>query len=171
MANSVDGKVRPQEFQKDPLGGTPTVVVDADVELGNTVIKTSAPTTYGDRVPVTVKVTMATGGSTAGDMLAWKNPTGGNIIVTHFAIDVTTVSSGAATIDAGVAANGTTSSDTLVDGASIQTTARVIDNVKDAGTNGTSAQKMTSTQYITCSEASGDTTGFAGAAYITYVRA
>lgn len=119
------------------------------------------------RVPQVARVALAAV-DTAGGVFAWANPTGGSIIVTGVAIDVTTVSSGACTIDVGVAANATTLSDTIIDGASTATTARVIDHVKDAGTNGTAAQKCTSTQYVTGSVASGASAGIVGFAYITY---
>ena len=119
------------------------------------------------RLPQVARVALAAV-DTAGGVFAWANPTGGSIIVTGVAIDVTTVSSGACTIDVGVAANATTLSDTLVDGASTATTARVIDNVKDAGTNGTSMQKATSSQFVTGSVATGASAGIVGFAYITY---
>jgi len=117
--------------------------------------------------PVTVRVPIAAA-DTAGGVFAWANPTGASIIIKSLAIDVTTVSTGACTIDCGVAANGTTLSDTLIDGASTASTARVIDNIKDAGTNGTSIQKCTSSQYVTGSVASGASAGIVGFAYITY---
>ena len=119
------------------------------------------------RLPQVARVALAAV-DTAGGVFAWANPTGGTIIVTGVAVDVTTVSSGACTIDVGVANNGTTLSDTLIDGASTATTARVIDHVKDAGTNGTAAQRCTSTQFVTGSVASGASAGIVGFAYITY---
>lgn len=134
-----------------------TVVWEAGVQSSSAVTKT----------PVTVRVALAAV-DTAGGVFAWANPTGGSILITSIAVDVTTVSSGACTIDCGVAANATTLSDTLIDGASTATTARVIDNIKDAGTNGTSIQKATSSQYVTGSVASGASAGIVGFAYITY---
>lgn len=106
-------------------------------------------------------------GVAAGDILAWANPTGASIIVTGLVLDVTTGSSGASTIDCGIAANGTTLSDILIDGVS-GATAGALDHLKNAGTNGAGAGKATSSQYVTCSEASGDTTGLVGYAYIYY---
>lgn len=119
------------------------------------------------RLPQVARVALAAV-DTAGGVFAWANPTGGTIIVTGVQVDVTTVSSGACTIDVGVAANGTTLSDTIIDGASTATTARVIDDQKDAGTNGTGAQRCTSSQYVTGSVASGASAAIVGYAYITY---
>lgn len=105
---------------------------------------------------------------TAGGVFAWANPTGSTVMITGLAVDVTTVTSGACTIDCGVATDGTTLSDTLIDGASTATTARVIDNIKDTGTNGTSMQRCTSSQYVTGSVASGASAAIVGYAYIYY---
>lgn len=104
---------------------------------------------------------------TAGGVLGWTNPTGGSIIVTEIILDVTTASSGASTIDCGIATNATTLNDTLIDGVSGAAIA-VLDSVEDQGTNGAGATKATTTQAVTCSEASGDVTGIAGFAYIFY---
>ena len=110
-----------------------------------------------------VAMTAATG---AGGALAWGNPTGGRIVVTSLVIDITT-GSGTATIDAGVAANGTTSSDLLIDGHSTAT-AVTINSANHNGTNGEMARALTSSQYVTGS-ITGTIGSFAGVAYITYV--
>ena len=104
---------------------------------------------------------------TAGGVLGWANPTGGSIIVDKVVLDVTTASTGASTVDCGIAANATTSSDVLIDGVSGNSIA-LLDNIEDQGTNGKSSGKVTSSQAVTCSEASGDVTGLVGYAYIYY---
>lgn len=104
---------------------------------------------------------------TAGGVLGWANPTGGSILVTKIVLDVTTASTGASTIDCGIGTNATTSSDVLIDGVSGGSIA-VLDNIEDQGTNGKSSGKASSTQAVTCSEASGDVTGLAGYVYIYY---
>ena len=120
------------------------------------------------RLPQVARVALAQV-DTAGGVFAWANPTGGTIIIQSVAMDVTTVSSGACAIDVGVAANATTSSDTIIDGASVATTARVVDDQKDAGTNGTGAQRCTSSQFVTASVSGGGASaGLVGFAYITY---
>ena len=100
-------------------------------------------------------------------MLSWANPAGASIIVHHIALDITTQSTGASTIDVGVAANGTTSSDTLIDGVS-GAAAGVFNSATNAGSNGSMSRKLTSTQFITASQASGAVAGLVGSAYITW---
>lgn len=109
-------------------------------------------------------------GTTAGGCLSLANPEGVDLIVTRLVLDITTPSTGAATVDAGIAANGTTSSDILIDGASVATAAKVLDNINDAGTNGKARQKWTSGQFLTIT-ASATLAGLVGNAYIEYIRA
>ena len=106
-------------------------------------------------------------GNTAGSLLAWANPEGVPIMVTRFILDITTPATGAATADFGVAADGATSSDTLVDGVDIGSAAIVADNIDGGGTNGKSFAKMTASQYITGSQ-SASSVGLVGNAYIEY---
>jgi len=118
------------------------------------------------RSPKVVKVALAAV-RTAGGVLAWANPEGVAIIVTRLVIDITTAGT-SGTANFGVAANGTTSSDNLMDGVSVTGTG-AFDNVENQGTNGKSAVKMTSSQFITGSEdAASDVTGLVGSAYIEY---
>lgn len=111
-----------------------------------------------------VALAAAAGG---GGVLAWANPEGATIIITRVMLHLTT-GVAAQTADVGVAANGTTSADNLLDGVSIATNNSILDNVEDQGTNGTSRQLMTSTQFITAT-ASGTPTGLVGNAYIEYI--
>lgn len=104
---------------------------------------------------------------TAGGVFAWANPTGGSIIVTRVAVNVTTASSGACTVDVGVAADATTLNDTIIDGVSVAATG-CKDSQKDAGSNGAGMAQVTSTQYVTGSVASGASSGLVGFAYIYY---
>lgn len=135
--------------------------------LAGDIIVEDANATSGAPVVRTARVTM-TAATGAGGALSWQNPTGGRIVVTSLVIDITTAS-GTATIDAGVAANGTTSSDTLIDG---KTTAAavVISSIDDGGTNGLAARALTSSQFVTGS-ITGTIGSFAGVAYISYVPA
>jgi len=121
------------------------------------------------KVPVTVRVALSAAADTAGAILAWANPTGGSIIVTRVVFDVTTASTGACTVDVGVAANATTSNDTIMDGLDVNTAAGTFDNIENQGTNGKSAVKVTSSQYVTASRASGAVAGMVGFAYITFM--
>ena len=106
--------------------------------------------------------------TTAGGVLSVANPEGDAVIVTGIYLDVTTASSGAATVDAGIAANGTTSADNLIDGASVASIA-VVSNRDNAGTNGKQALRWNSDQFLTIT-ASATTAGMVGTAYVTYVR-
>lgn len=105
---------------------------------------------------------------TAGGVLAWANPTGGSILVQRVILDVTTKATGACTLDVGVAADGTTLNDTLLDGVDVGTAAGVFDNIENQGTNGVAAKKVTSSQYVTASKATGAAAGLVGYAYIHY---
>ena len=106
--------------------------------------------------------------ATAGGVLSVANPENTSILVDRVILDVTTAATGAATIDVGVAADGTTSSDTLLDGLDVNTATGTFDNIDSQGTNGNSVVKVTSSQFITASEATGDVTGLVGKYYIRY---
>lgn len=116
------------------------------------------------KVALTAATTTAAGG-----VLSLANPEGAAIILTRLVLDITTNSTGAATVDAGIAADGSTSSDNLIDGQSVATAAKVLDNVSDGGTNGKARQKWGATQYLTIT-ASATTVGMVGNAYIEYIR-
>lgn len=104
-----------------------------------------------------------------GAVLSVANPEGIDLLITRFILNVTTQSSGAATVDAGIAANGTTSNDTLIDGKSVAT-AGVFDNIEDQGTNGKSTVKWGASQYLTVT-ASATVAGLVGEALIQYIPA
>lgn len=89
------------------------------------------------------------------------------VLVTRVVLDITTASTGACTIDVGVAANATTLNDTLIDGQSLAAIA-VLDNIENQGTNGVATRKLGATQFVTGSVASGASAGVAGFAYIYY---
>ncbi len=105
----------------------------------------------------------------AGGILAWKNPEPGAIIVTRLIVDATTKATGACTADFGVAANGTTSNDSLIDGLDVGTAAVLADNLGNGGTNGKARQKVAAGSYVTGSVASGASAGLVGSALIAYV--
>lgn len=105
--------------------------------------------------------------TTGGGVLSLANPEGRDLYVTRLILNVSTESAGAAAVDAGIAANGTTSSDILIDGLSVAT-AGVFDNGKNGGTNGKLGQKWGASQYLTIT-ASADATGLVGEAIIEYL--
>lgn len=110
----------------------------------------------------------ATTGTTGGGALSLANPEGQKLIVTSLVIHVTDASDGAATVDAGIAANGTTSADNLIDGASMAATG-AFDNITDKGSNGKSRQEWGASQYLTIT-ASATLAGMVAFAYIQYLR-
>jgi len=124
------------------------------------------------REPITVRLALATG-ATGGGVLAWQNPHDSAIIITRLVLDVTTKTTAACTVDAGSAANGTTSSDNLINGLDIGTAIGTFDNVSDGGTNGKARQKLAAkggaADYLTVSQASGAIAGLVGYAYVTYI--
>jgi hypothetical protein len=124
---------------------------------------------FGAHQPKVVRVALAAV-DTAGGVFAWANPEGESIIVTRLLLDITTKTTGACTLDCGVAANGTTLNDTLIDGLDANAATGLFDNVTNKGTNGLPQVKVTSTQYITGSVASGASAGIVGYAYITYIK-
>lgn len=119
-----------------------------------------------DRGTFHADLTAATG-TGGGAVLSLANPEGVDIYVTRLILNVATQSAGAAAVDAGIAANGTTSADNLIDGKSVAT-AGVFDNIKDAGTNGKAGQKWGAGQFLTIT-ASATTAGMVGEALIDYV--
>ena len=104
----------------------------------------------------------------AGDHgFSWANPEGEDIMVTDFILDITTEATGSATMDIGVAANGTTASDTLLDGVNVGAAAILASSDVSGGTNGLGAVKMSSSQYITA-DASASVAGLVGSFYVKY---
>lgn len=78
-----------------------------------------------------------------------------DIVIHNAFLRITTASTGASTLDIGVAANATTASDNLFDGQS-GTPAGVF---LPGGTNGRAGRVLTAGQAITVTEASGDVNG------------
>jgi len=102
-----------------------------------------------------------------GGMLSVANPLGVPLIILDMIVDVTTQATGAATADVGVAANGTTSSDTILDGIDIGTGVNIFNPANDGGTNGKKIRKWAITEFVT-GTASLDSTGLVGKAHIKY---
>lgn len=98
---------------------------------------------------------------------AWKNPEGEDIIVTGFYLDVTTAATGTPTVDVGVAANGTTTSDTILDACAVGDAADISSPIQESGTNGKAIVKMSSTQFITV-DGSASLAGMVASFYVKY---
>ena len=116
------------------------------------------------KVALTAATTTAVGG-----VLSVVNPTGVDVMITRLLLNVTTQSTGAASVDIGVDDDGATNSDTLIDGLSVAT-AGLYDNIENQGTNGKSAVRWPAGYYLV-GTASATTAGMVGYAYIewTYV--
>ena len=106
----------------------------------------------------------------AANLTLWTAPAAA--IILRVLLDVTTVATGAATVDIGyTATTATTSSDTLLDGIDANAAIALFDSMNaalDTGANAL-AQKAASAKWITADEASGDTTGMVAVAYIFYI--
>lgn len=104
-----------------------------------------------------------TEGDGAGVIASCANPLGVDCYIKRALLVVTTPSTAAAAVDAGVAAAIGTSNDQLFDGKSVAT-AGVFDNQNDTdnGTNGLVGLFWDADNFLTIAEASGDVTGLVG---------
>jgi hypothetical protein len=108
----------------------------------------------------------------AANLTLWTAPA--KSIILRVLLDVTTVATGACTVDIGyTATSATTSSDTLLDGIDVNAATGLFDSMNaalDTGANA-KAQLAASGKWITADSASGDATGLVANAYIYYVLA
>lgn len=105
-----------------------------------------------------------------GGLAAIANPEGVDLIITRCVLNVITAAGSAITADIGVAANGSTSADNLLDGVSINTAVSQ-DNISQAGTNGKATQKWTTTQYVTATpSADPAASALVGTLLLEYIR-
>jgi len=103
-----------------------------------------------------------------GDALNLLNPEGADLIITRFIINITTAATGVATVDAGVAATGTSDAD-LIDEADVGSAAAIFDNFDDQGTDGQSVLHWDSDEYLTVTP-SATLAGMVGTYYVEYIR-
>ncbi len=103
------------------------------------------------------RIQLGNAGAAAADMAAVLNPCGEEMLITFAALNITTASTGASTIDVGVAGTAV-SADNLIDGHS-GATAGVF---AAKGSNGLLVKIWAADGYVTVSEASGDVAGLAG---------
>ena len=106
---------------------------------------------YQDGVKI-VNGVLASGNADAW-AFSWQNPEAVEIIVLRVLANVTTAGgTGSSVLDVGTAANATTASNNLIDGADLNADA-LYDNITDGGTNGKSRQRMDAkggtTDYVT----------------------
>lgn len=116
-------------------------------------------------IELAYNLTAATG-TTAGGVAAIANPFGVDLIIINSLVDIQTAATTATnTFDIGIAANGTTTSDTLYDG---QVTSAGLKST--GGTNGALPRKWTTTQYVT-GTASATLVGMVAVLHLVCVRA
>lgn len=92
-------------------------------------------------------------------------------IIQRVMLDVTTVATGACTLDIGYHVTTLTTSDTLLDGIDVNGATGLFDSMNaalDTGANA-KAQKAASGGFITLDEKTGDATGMVANAYIQYI--
>jgi hypothetical protein len=108
--------------------------------------------------------------TTGGDALNLANPEGEDLIITRFIINVTTPATGAANVDAGVAAAGA-SNDELLDGVDVGSAAILKDNIEEAvdGNVAAAVVEWPSDEYLTVTP-SASLAGLVGSYYIEYIR-
>lgn len=137
-------------------------------------------TCYGN--PVTVAVTSSTikatqvvplvgnASTSGGGIASWTPPQGGaGIVVTRCTVNITTKSTGAANLSAGVAANATTSATNLITASAVGGAAVVLDSINLQITATTpTAVAMASGSAVTFT-GSATTVGMVGTAYIEYL--
>lgn len=131
------------------------------------------------RKVIVERVKLAASDSAAG-VFTWEGPKVGTsytlVVVRRVILAVETGSTGACTINVGTAANSSTSSDTLIDGADVSGDYTSLDNIKDKGTNGKEVALVgdasgAALPWITGSVATGASAGLVGTAQIEYVVA
>jgi hypothetical protein len=126
------------------------------------------PASGDGALPKIAKVALEQASGNAG-VLSWQNPEPVGILAA-VVVDITTAQS-AQTVDVGVDGDGTGTSDTLLDGASLAT-AGAISSFANAGTNGAAFRKLDAkggtNDFITAT-ASGTPSSLVGYAYIVYV--
>ena len=106
--------------------------------------------------------TLAASDAVAG-VFQLENTYGSDLVVDRAIIHITTATAGACTIDIGVASDGVTSADNLLDGID-GTSTGATDNIKsmDDGSNGRSVMTWRSGEFINASRATGATAGLVG---------
>lgn len=109
------------------------------------------------------------GDTLASAKISTANPFGYSVMILGAFLQITTESTGASTVDIGVAADAVTSSDLLIDGLSMAT-AGLFTNAEDAGTNGEVSQLWTSSTFLNVTEASGAAEGMVGTLKVLCVR-
>jgi hypothetical protein len=129
------------------------------------------PDTGNNRVVPAGRIagSLSAAADTGGAIFAVANPCTGAWLVGPVFVTTTTKSTGVCTVDIGVAANGTTLNDGLIDGLDVGTgVVTNANNYANAGTNGKAAQQGAAGTYLTASTASGNIAGAVGTYSATF---
>lgn len=154
MANSGGGAFLPSEVSINGMipgtafGGSGVVVKTAVVQINGN----------------------ALAGMTSG-IQAWQNPEAVDILIHRVILDVTTVATGACTLDVGyTATSAATTSDTFLDGVDVNSAIGVFDSMNAALDSGANAncQKAAIGKWVTIDEKTGDAEGMVATLYIQY---
>lgn len=131
-------------------------------------VTVSATTSQGRAVAVVPLV--GTTATTGGAIGSWTPPMGGTgIIIERCIANVTTKSTGAANLSAGVAANATTSATNLITASAVGSAAVLLDSLTlQVAATAALALLMTANQSVTFT-GSASTAGLVGTAYIEYL--
>lgn len=121
-------------------------------------------TSYNGAAIVSVKKTLTA--AATGTQGGWQNTTGYDLMAC-VQLDVTTASTGAATLDIGVGATDVTG-DKLIDGVDVNAAAGVF--ASPSGTNGRAWQKVPAGYFVSAFRASGDPSGMVADLYVTYYQ-
>lgn len=144
-----DGTVRWQDGEHNDL-----------IMLGGTSVKYKAV--------MTAQITLADA-DTGGGVFAWANPHSEDIVVEGVYLDITTVATGACTLDVGTTpTSATTVSDNLIDGIDVNSATGLFDNSDNSGTNGKFSQRLASGKWVTGSKKTGAAADIAGEAFVKY---
>ena len=126
-----------------------------------------APATH--RIPKCLVVNIAgVVATTGGGIASVANPEGVPILIMRALLHRTTKSTGAATADIGIAANGATSNKTLLDAVDIAAVENLEDNIKNKGATGLERRIWAASEFLTMT-GSADSTGLVGKLIIEYV--
>jgi hypothetical protein len=134
---------------------------------GNTGAAVTVAASGGDTSELAVVTLTGVAATTGGAIAAWTPPQGGPILITNVVVYCTANSGGAANLSVGVANNATTNSVTLINAQAIGSANNSI--IVSGGANSTQQGLLTGSQSVTFT-GSANSVGFAGKAYITYIR-
>ncbi|MCB9136501.1 MAG: hypothetical protein H6636_13835 [Anaerolineales bacterium] len=102
-----------------------------------------------------------------GGVASVANPEGRKLVIDRVILHLETPAAVACTLDAGIAEDGETSSDNLLDGVDA-TQAMALDNITNKGANGATCFVWDVDEYLTISVATGTVTGLTGIGLVHY---